>query len=116
MYRIGAADRPASYFLAFLATFFLAFLATFFFAAFLAGFFAAFLAFFLATSRPPNKRAGGYPAAMQAGADVRRTTHHRNKTTNFSTSCHRCTTHRNKSSFVSILRVEFLLDKVFNCT
>ena len=38
---------------------------------------------------------------MQAGADVRRATRHRNNTTNFSTSCHRRAVRRNKPSFVS---------------
>lgn len=48
---------------------------------------------------------------MQAGADVRQATRHRNKTTNFSTSCHRRTVRRNKPSFVSSVNVAFLLDK-----
>ena len=42
---------------------------------------------------------------------MRQTVRHRNKTTNFSTSCHRRAMRRNKSSFVSILNVESFLDK-----
>jgi hypothetical protein len=45
-------------------------------AAFLAGFFATFLAtFFLANVRPPNKRLGECHTVIQAGADVRQTSH-----------------------------------------
>ena len=57
------------------------------------------------------KRSGGCPLVIRAGADERQASRHRNKTTNFSTSCHRRTVRRNKPSFVSILCVESSLDK-----
>lgn len=49
-----------------------AFLAAFFFGAFLAALAAFLVAFFLATSSPPNKRAGRLLADSRAGADARR--------------------------------------------
>ena len=88
----------------FLATFFLAgFLAAFlatFFAGFLATFF--FATFFLATTRPPNSNRR-LPCRPGLGPkyDWLIATETRQRTS--STSCPRCSEHRNKPSFVSYI-------------